>query len=205
MARRSDHSREEIKNMAIDAALALVSAEGVEKLSARKVAKAIGYTPGTLYLVFKNFDELILHVNALTLEALRDYMRLQMGSGRDPQQQILNGAAAYLDYAQQNPARWSLLFYHRLPADIPIPDWFNEKVAAIFVLVESALLRLKPDIEPHSSALAARVLWSGVHGACELLFNNKLNVTGSIAAEQVVDSLVRNYLTGLLRAEGLSS
>ena len=53
MARRSDHSREELREMAITAAEQIVVEQGYEGLSARKVAAAIGYTVGTLYLVFR--------------------------------------------------------------------------------------------------------------------------------------------------------
>ena len=56
MGRRSDHSREEIQAMAIAAAAKLVETEGFQSLTARKVAKAIGYTVGTLYHVFRNFE-----------------------------------------------------------------------------------------------------------------------------------------------------
>ena len=74
MARRSDHSREEIKEMALVAAEKMILANGKDGLSARKVAQEIGYTVGTLYLVFKNLDELILHVNGRTLDRLFEKM-----------------------------------------------------------------------------------------------------------------------------------
>ncbi len=70
MARRSDHSREEIKELALNATEEIVAEAGFQALSARKVASAIGYTVGTIYLVFKNLDDLIMQVNARTLETL---------------------------------------------------------------------------------------------------------------------------------------
>lgn len=70
MARRSDHSRDELREMALTAAEQIVLENGYESLSARKVASAIGYTVGTLYLVFENLDDLVLQVNARTLDRL---------------------------------------------------------------------------------------------------------------------------------------
>ena len=66
MGRRSDHSREEIRQMALQAAESIVTEGGYKALSARKVASEIGYTVGTLYLVFENLDELVLYVNGRT-------------------------------------------------------------------------------------------------------------------------------------------
>ena len=68
MARRNDHSREQIQQMAIAAAISILNEEGLANLSTRKVASEIGYTVGTLYLVFRNLNELLLHVNAATLD-----------------------------------------------------------------------------------------------------------------------------------------
>ena len=48
MARRNDHSKEELQSMAIDATRSLISQAGYEGVSARKVANSIGYTVGTL-------------------------------------------------------------------------------------------------------------------------------------------------------------
>ena len=51
MGRRNQHSREEQRTMALDAAEALVAAEGLAGFSMRKVAQAMGYTVGNLYLL----------------------------------------------------------------------------------------------------------------------------------------------------------
>ena len=57
MGRRSAHSRDEIRDMAISAASKIVEKQGFQSLTARKVASEIGYTVGTLYHVFRNFDD----------------------------------------------------------------------------------------------------------------------------------------------------
>ena len=79
MGRRSEHSRDQIAGMALEAASRLVQAHGLSGLSARRIAAEIGYTPGTLYLVFRNLDELILHLNGTTLDAL--FQRLETAHG----------------------------------------------------------------------------------------------------------------------------
>jgi len=197
MARRNDHSREQIQQMAIAAATAILNEEGASQLSTRKVAGAIGYTVGTLYLVFKNLDELLLHVNAATLDELRGDILSQADTQAQPQAQIKAMAYAYLNYARMHYARWSLLYSHRLPEGTVIPGWFEDKIRQIFSLVEAPLKQIQADMAQKDILCATRVLWSGVHGVCELALNEKLSLGDEVAAEALIDSLVDNYLSGL--------
>jgi len=197
MARRNDHSREQIQQMAIAAATAILNEEGASQLSTRKVAAAIGYTVGTLYLVFRNLDELLLHVNAATLDELRQDILSQADTHAQPQTQIKAMAHAYLNYARANYARWSLLYSHRLPEGTVIPDWFEDKIRQIFFLVEAPLDLIQPGMSQKETVCATRVLWSGVHGVCELALNEKLSLGDEVAPEALIDSLVDNYLSGL--------
>lgn len=196
MARRSDHSREEIQVMAIQAAIAILSRDGLQGLSTRKVASAIGYTAGTLYLVFKNLDELILHVNGAALDELHAALKAERISDTDPQVQLLSMARAYLCFARNHFARWSLMFTHRLPTEMTLPDWFHDKVRTLFALVAKPLHQVNPGLREDQYQQATHVLWSSVHGVCELGLNNKLTLGGEIQADELIDALVKNYLKG---------
>ncbi len=70
MGRRSDHSREELGALALDAARKIVEQEGLRGLTARRVARDIGYTIGTIYNHFENLDDLIMQLNGQTLDSL---------------------------------------------------------------------------------------------------------------------------------------
>ncbi len=196
MARRSDHSREEIQAMAIQAALSILSTEGLEGLSTRKVAAAIGYTVGTLYLVFKNLDELILHVNAAALDELHGVMQAELAGDNTPQAQLLALAHAYLRFAREHFARWSLMFTHRMPQGMELPPWFHNKVRVLFALVARPLQLLNADLSEQEYQQATHVLWSSVHGVCELGLNDKLTLNGEIQAEDLIDASVKNFLKG---------
>jgi AcrR family transcriptional regulator len=66
MARRSDHSREALEELILSHAHALMAETGLQRFSAREVAKRIGYSVGTLYNVFGSLDRLLLAVNSRT-------------------------------------------------------------------------------------------------------------------------------------------
>lgn len=195
MARRSDHSREEIRDMALAAAERIVDDEGFAGLSARKIAGRIGYTVGTLYLVFENIDELILHVNARTLDSLYGALREASAEGTLPEARVLALARAYIGFASRHTRQWGMLYEHRLPEGVKVPEWYREKVARSFALVEEAIRPLVKDAK--NVGPVARALWAGVHGVCLLGLTDKLDVVGAGSVQVLVETLVANFLKGL--------
>lgn len=196
MARRSDHSREEIHQMALAAAEEIVSKQGHSGLSARKIAAAIGYTVGTLYLVFDNLDDLVLQINGRTLDQLHNQMLQEQECYRDPQQKLLQLGHTYIRFADRNSHRWEMIFERRFRSGQDMPEWFRAKVARMFALVESTLAPLAGQHSSQEISQAARALWSGVHGICILAMTNKLDMTGVDSVHGLAQSLMTNYLKG---------
>jgi len=200
MARRSDHSREELREMALSAAENIVMEQGYEGLSARKVATAIGYTVGTLYLVFENIDDLILNVNARTLDRLHSRMSAVQANALDPGDYVVTLGEVYISFADQDPHRWAMVFEHRLADEREVPAWYQEKIMRMFAMVEDGLEPLAGR-RPHSEVTqAARAIWGGVHGICILALSGTLDITGVESVQELTRSLIRNYLVGFTAA-----
>ena len=70
MGRRSIHTPDELRELIIEATTSIVEQDGLEGLSAREIAKRVGYSPGTLYNVFENLDDLLLIIEARLLDEL---------------------------------------------------------------------------------------------------------------------------------------
>lgn len=198
MARRSDHSREELKELAIQAGLEIIKIEGFNKFSARKVAARIGYTVGTLYNVFGTYDDLILHINARTLdnwfEAMQEVFQYQQKG--DPIQAI---GKFYIQYSREHYNVWIALFEHNIGEDKPLPEWYIPKLTQFFTLVEKLLLQVVKNNRKKAKR-AARVLWAGIHGICILSLSKKLDLVDAESAEILAASFVDNYMAGLTRA-----
>ncbi|MDV7391207.1 TetR/AcrR family transcriptional regulator, partial [Arthrospira platensis SPKY1] len=165
MGRRNEHTREELREIALQAAEQLVAAHGLAGLSTRKVVARIGYTVGSLYLVFRNLDDLIAQMNERTLDILQE--RLQVAAAGQPPAAALRALAqAYIAFALAQTHRWLALYQHRMPEGQSVPPSFAAKVEQMFDLVQRELALLGPRRPPADNALAARALWSGVHGIC---------------------------------------
>ncbi|MBI3900097.1 MAG: TetR/AcrR family transcriptional regulator [Gammaproteobacteria bacterium] len=192
--KQSEHSSEEIKEMALTAARRLIAKQGYGALSTRKVADAIGYAVGSLYLVFRNLDDLIVHINGSTLDDLHTTLEAVTVRGKDPERCLLALARQYINFGFANRALWSLIFEH--PPATPLPSWFQEKVTRMFEIVEQQLRDVAPERSAKDLKTAAQALWSGVHGVAVLGLADRLHEQGLEAADKIVTSLVTNYLIG---------
>jgi len=194
MARRSEHSLEELKAMVLDAAEKIVIEEGFSALKVRKIALEIGYTVGSIYMVFANMADLIMHINARTLDAIAE--QLEHVHEHSPEQSIETLAMTYLSYASQNVNRWRKIFEYRLLEDDEIPDWYQEKVDNVFTQVEARFAELAPELSEYHRKRVARTLWCGVHGICVLYLTGKQEKTGIKDIEEMIVLLVRNFIRG---------
>ena len=198
MARRSDHSREEIREMALAATEEIVATQGYPALSARKVASAIGYTVGTLYLIFDNLDDLILQVNGRTLDRLHHRIMEDQARCKDAQNSLLQLGHSYISFADAEPHAWEMIFEHRIADEQETPAWFREKVAHMFSLVEERLAPLAVHRSQREISEATRALWGGVHGICMLAITHTLGVAGVESVQEVTHSLMSNFLKGFI-------
>ena len=199
MPRRYQHSKEELRHLALDAVQVVAEREGPQQVSARKVAQEIGYAPGMLYHLFENIDDLILQANARTIALLTDTLEKSV-QRKAPDKAVLAMAQQYLSLAMDNSRRWQLLFEHSMRNDVPVPDWYQHQTDALFRLVEKQLTAMAPAKKRRDVSLAARSLWSAVHGVCLLTVTTKLDVGGPVQAAKLVESLVTNYLRGWINS-----
>lgn len=199
MARRNDHTREELQGMAIDATRTLINEEGIEGVSARKVAQRIGYTVGTLYQNFNNIHDLILQANAFSLsELLRELESASQYKGKQVNL-IYNIGNTYLNYAVSHERQWIAIFQHTLPLDFVMPDWYQARIDALFSVVETALRGLAPHRDKRSIQIAARTLWSSVHGICMLHIGHKLYSDEIATPRLLILSLTTHFLNSWLK------
>jgi AcrR family transcriptional regulator len=190
MGRRSDHSRDEIRDMAIDAAEKIVEKEGYQSLTARKVASKIGYTVGTLYHVFRNFDDLVMHLNARTIDEMAALIQRQIRKKRNPEARIRVMAEYYVQFATDHPERWRLVFEQEPPRGVPEPALMIERRDVMFEMVADNLRELAPERLQNEVAHTATALWSGIHGICILALTGKLYLGGAFSMVKLIDALI---------------
>lgn len=196
MGRRSVHTADELRELILDASTELIEAHGLAGLSAREIARRIGYSPGTLYNIFENLDDLVLTIEGRLLDRLSLVLG-EVDTSVNPANAVLRLAQAYLRFTHENPKLWNLLFEHHFPPGKEIPSWYQQKLENLMTRVEQTLSPLMVGADAETVRRSARVLWAGVHGITSLSTADKLSIVTVDAAPQLVDDLVTTYLNGL--------
>ena len=194
MGRRNEHSRDELKALALRAAGDIVAQSGAAALTMREVARRIGYTVGALYIVFTNLDDLIVHLNEQTIMDLRAALERIRGRANQPAQNLRLLVAAYFGFALLHTARWRLVFEHRLPEGQKAPPTYAGHTAAIFALVGDRLREAQITRDAATTAELATALWSGAHGICMLAVTGKLQVATQASVQRLLDVLLDKFL-----------
>lgn len=202
MGRRNEHTHEQQREMALSAAELLIVREGVTGFSMRKVAKAIGYTVGNLYLLFANQDDLLAAVNERTADAIHAFLQDACEPHSDPRERLRAMGSAYIGFAQRHPHRFRLMFEHQLPADMQPRASTDVRLKRLFDLVERSLQPVARGLEPEALRAAAATLWSAVHGVCVLTVSGKLKWVGLADLRELTDGVVDIVLSGLAAASG---
>lgn len=199
MGRRNDHTRDEIKNMALDAGVCLLETDGATAVSARKIAKRINYTVGTLYLVFENLDDLILQINLRSLKLLQSTLLESTKLIELPIEQLKALALAYLSFAENNKNRWRLIYEHNSAIRSHVYDEYIQISKEMLLMIERSLSDLNHD-KPQgevTSVQEARALWGGVHGICILSLSDKLH-HGAVPTKVMINLLIECFVLGYL-------
>ncbi len=196
MARRADHHREELHHLALAAARRIVAEGGFRAVTARNVAGAIGYSPGTLYNLFDNIDDLVVQLNGATLDALFTALRGAPSTGQ-PGTDVAALCTRYLTFLNQNPNLCELLFEYSYAHGYVLPDWYRQKINQGLEILGAALSPIFPAWRDTEKSDAARTLWASLQGICSLSENGKLDVIGGRSRGAMTQSLATNFVAGL--------
>lgn len=191
MARRSDHTRDELTQLALDAARAIVIEDGIAALSGRKVTKRMGYTIGTLYQLFDGMDDLVERMNAGTLALLYEHCR-PGAEHADVARKLRAFGMLFTEFVKDHPNEWDAVMSYRYGEDHSRSDEYNREILRLFGLMETATAQFYDDgdQEEHSADMA--ILWASLTGVLGVA--NSERRLGDMSLEQMLDRLIRMYL-----------
>ncbi|SDG91140.1 DNA-binding transcriptional regulator, AcrR family [Vibrio xiamenensis] len=193
MARRNDHTREELIALTLNTVKTFLNHHSYHELSLRKIANMIGYVPSTLVNVFGNYNLLLLHVVAQTVDDLAKEAQKVTSKQTDPSIALYELAYCYHDFAKKNPYRWQLIFEHNMNGEA-LPEWQATRIEKMTSMLEGLLRMLGPNRSSSEVLKASRVLWSGVHGITLLSVDDKFFAAEPVNGKELIENLLSNYL-----------
>ncbi|MDH3665616.1 MAG: WHG domain-containing protein [Paracoccaceae bacterium] len=163
MVGKRQEKREALRRNLIGAAAARIEEGGLSAFRARDVAADVGCALGTIYTVFQDLDDLILQVNAETLQDLGRSLA-PTSDVETPKTALTALAQGYARFAAKNFNRWNALFDHRMADGGPSPDWLLAHHSTLLRLLERHIAKLTPGLAGEALTLRARTWFAAVHG-----------------------------------------
>jgi AcrR family transcriptional regulator len=198
MARRADHSKEELATLVIGAAEAMIAGEGVESLSARALGREIGYTAGTLYHHFRDLDDIVTQVNARTLAGLAEAFRGAEVSS-DPRRMLHNYADAFLGFLAARRNLWNALFEFRRQPGVEVPAWYVEAIAGLIRIIAKCFREIRPDLDEKIAAQSGQLVFASIHSVSSLESSGRLALIMDRDIGKVVHELVDIHIMAFER------
>ena len=165
----SSDTREKI----LQAAFAVLSREGYENVSMRRVAEKIEYSPTTIYLYFEDKASLLYAICEETFARLAKRMEAITRETDEPIAGLRAGCRAYVDFGLKNPNHYKVTFINhpRHPGDDKLHlkeasmgmKCYGNLRAAVEACIKAKKFR-ETDVEA-----VTQMIWAGGHGITSLL------------------------------------
>ena len=194
--RRQRH-RASLRREILDAASQLFVEEGYQRVTMRRLAERIEYSPTTIYLYFKDKNELLAAVCEETFSQLGARLeRLQKTAGT-PLGCLRESLRTYVDFGLSHPNQYTVTFMSPGPRleqagarELPIGSRaFHTLREAVRASVE------RGDLHAQDVDATAQALWAGVHGATSLLIT--MDGFPFVPRAVLVDHLIDVLIAGL--------
>lgn len=193
---RKEREKLEMKQLIIDAAMHMFLEEGYEKTSIRNIADKIEYSPGTIYLYYKDKDELLHEVQREAFTKLLQAFE-EKAPSKSPWKRLEQIALTYIDFGHTQPELYDLMFIIRAPMNkVHEGGWVNGKGCFSYLLdcvqecVNKKLIRFS---DPRAAAIS---LWSMCHGLVSLNVRCRMKILemDEESVGKLIETTVHEYL-----------
>lgn len=175
ISERKQREKAAIKAKILEIANKLFLEKGYEGTSIRTISEAIEYSPATIYLYFKDKNDIFFQLQQQAFELLQEKMKATQNIV-SPLERLKAMGKVYLNFAFDNPQYYDLMFILRSPMECLTEEntWRQgiELYQSIESTVEACIVAKQTKATDHQ--VVAFTIWSYIHGQCALLIRNRL-------------------------------
>jgi AcrR family transcriptional regulator len=195
---RKQRQREEVKASILQSAWKLVSEEGWQALSIRRIAEAIEYSVPVIYDHFANKEAILLEFTRQGFQLLNDEMVKAKKRYTDPEKQIEAMAYSYWEFAFEHRAYYQVMYGLGMPSC----DTVN-KVSEVGEFTGHILQPVKDVIATSRNTgidpvLKLQTFWSLLHGLVSINMMNN-NEGKQELNQMVIQDFITAFISGIKR------
>ncbi|MGH7859155.1 MAG: TetR/AcrR family transcriptional regulator [Candidatus Binatia bacterium] len=190
LPKRQGRRAESLKTAVLDAARKICFAEGVDGVSARKIAREVGCSATAIYLYYRNIEDVLHHLRMEGHSLLAEYFR-GVDQRLGPLERLLEIGRAYYRFGVEHPKYYELMFLSRFK-DVPRREFIQREIFTLLLVrdvVKEGIERgvVRSDVDP---MVLANGSWSNMHGLTSLAISGLLFETAPGHAEELLGAVL---------------
>lgn len=191
---RKERDKVEMRDKILQSAHKLFLDRGFEEVSIRNIAEAIEYSPATIYLYFKDKDEIFYALHGEAFKIFNQHM-LGLVAITDPFERLIAMGEEYLHFFHEHPKYYEIMFLTESPMDCEEnQDKWQEGQRALQFL-EGILqdCQSKGRFAGMDCQVLAFSIWSYMHGMCALTLRQRIRCYPEADRDRIRQQSFENF------------
>ena len=113
---RKERERQDMRELILKAAHQIFVDKSFEEVSIRNIADEIEYSPATIYLYFKDKNEIFYALHTEAFKVFNEYVS-EIMTIADPFDRLISMGRKYMAFARKYPKYYDIMFITRAPMD----------------------------------------------------------------------------------------
>ena len=174
---RKEREKVEMRRLILDAAHTIFREKGYDGLQIRMIAEAIEYSPATIYLYYKDKNEIFYALQYEAAAVKRDHLLPAMQI-ENPWERMIEFGKRYIDFGMKHPDLYDLLFITRAPMEhIDNQDFWSLGLAIHSFFTETIQACVDQRyFKSTDTETIAYTLWCHAHGLVALFVRERMRM-----------------------------
>ena len=198
IAARKQREKEDMRTLILDAARSIFLEKGYDQSSLRNIAERIQYSPGTIYLYFKDKDEIFF---ALHEEGFRRMLgKMQpLVHVADPFERLKAIGRVYIEFASENKDFYDLMFIIHSPVHNQENDekWAMGQRTLDFLKDIIRQCQMEGRFAGRDVESLSFAIWSVVHGMSALYCRDRCTPYKNVDTKTLMEDAYGHFVAML--------
>lgn len=191
---RKERDKVEMREKILQSAHRLFLDRGFEEVSIRNIAEAIEYSPATIYLYFKDKDEIFYALHGEAFKIFNSQME-RLAHIPNAFDKLIAMGEGYMRFANEHPKYYEIMFITESPMDCEENQdkWQEGQKALLFL--ESILKECQQigHFQGMDTQVLAFSIWSYMHGLCSLWLRQRVRCYPENDRERIRNQSFENF------------
>jgi len=191
---RKERDRQEMRETILQSAHQLFVDKGFDDVSIRNIAEAIEYSPATIYLYFKDKNEIFYALHGEAFKKFNEFM-MDLATIKDSFKRLIKMGEKYMEFTFKFPKYYDIMFIMQAPMDCDknSEDWKEGESA--HCQLENLVNECQEQgyFKNKEYKTLSFLIWSTMHGMCSLALRDRLKIYEESERAKMIDKSFKMF------------